>query len=257
MATFGAVSTEGFGWKDGAEIVVVVAAFFTAVTAGATVRLAFRALSEVSLPDQLANIPEFFRSEYTDRKLVKILKVNDVEIDTLRNVRHIVHGEIMLLEPVKLQDYLDDFAERTLNPNVWLSKFAYEVSLALQSVGAMVLAGAIPLTWVMEMNGVQFIEDWGYCQRLVREKVRSDNQLHPKNGATAAWLGYQRRHGEWLAYAAALYISRHWEGERLIRSIDYIGGLKEIRKREKQIRLREGYVISKATAKTIESLFDT
>ena len=74
---------------------------------------------------------------------------------------------------------------------------ANRLSIGLQRVGLMAFLGAIPLHYAFMMSSHQFVADWVRVHphvRLIRGAVRE------------AELPYERRHGEWLALLAAMWI---------------------------------------------------
>ena len=109
---------------------------------------------------------------------------------------------------------------------------------------------------VLAMNAPQIIEDWGYCSKFVDEKIRAERPLKPKGSDDKTWIRFHRRHGEWLVYAAAIYVNRFWEDEYLNDLISVACGcdMKTIGKREKELRELDSIIVPKNTKKEIKEV---
>ena len=237
------------------QLLTAIGALVSATIAAIAIWHAKRARSEVSWPDQIANLPDFFRNEYTERAFVPPVEVSSThKLHTLKDARLLLHQGLLSQETNRIDQVLGEFHRNTLEIGTWQNRFAYELSLGLQSVGAMVLAGAIPLGWVLAVNGTQIIEDWIYCSRLVQERIRASNRINAKNLTGPNHVGYHRRHGEWLAYAAAIYVSQNWEGDYIDHLLRQMGDLKFIREREREIRQLESGIIPRSTNVRVEKV---
>jgi hypothetical protein len=222
-----------------------------ALTDWATLIAAFAALASVLVAlvmlyaaikfHQIANLPDFFRREYTDKHFNDPRTTADgTKLKTLRDARYFVQEKLESVET--REEARSQFIKNTKKRGLWENKFANELSIALEQVGAMVLAGAIPLRLVLALNGYQIIEDWGYCRRLVEDEICGTKNCKPsrspilKKSDEKNPIFYHRRHGKWLAYAAIIYMSQNYKSgclNDLISAIDN-GGIKAIRTHEKR-----------------------
>ncbi|HEX3048465.1 MAG TPA: hypothetical protein VHY08_27195 [Bacillota bacterium] len=212
---------------------------------------ALRFRKEISFPEQVANIPELFKDIYLERQFNPPITINNIEYHTLRDVRAIVEKEIKIPGKDHKQGK-QNFINKTLELGTWQNKFAYELSLGLQIVGSMVLMGALPINYILSGNGLQFIEDWGYCRKLITDKIRSEKGIEVliKNQE----IPVHRRHGEWLVCASAIYFTNRYKGKRLEELMSYIGDIVMIKKREREIRRFDADIIPAATKKAIIKL---
>jgi hypothetical protein len=163
-------------WMD---VFTVILAFLSFVVASLTFCYLLKFRSELALPEQIANIPEFLRKEYLERRFPPRVTKKFEWLHTLKDARLRAENELKPRDNEKKEDTRKRFRDSTLEEGGWQIDFAYELSLALEQVGVMVLAGAIPLGIVLAMNAPQIIEDWGYCSKFVEKKIR-DKSLKPK-----------------------------------------------------------------------------
>jgi hypothetical protein len=86
----------------------------------------------------------------------------------------------------------------------WQNKFCYELSIALERLGAAVFTGVVPSRLVLCVASDQLIEDWLLLSDFIEAHRRRPG------GATRELRGekldYHRRHAEWLALLAGLWM---------------------------------------------------
>lgn len=215
--------------------------------------------SELSFPEQISNIPDILNEEYLKRQFSPPAKTNERELYNLKDARLLIQDELKLKGDETLEQARDRFLTSTLqdfrdHDYYWQNKFAYEVSLGLEQVGIMILTGAIPLNLVLVLCAYQIIEDWGYCSILVKEKIRGNDAPIPKSQDYKESVVFHRRHGEWLAYAAAIYMYKNYSGERLNYLISLIGEIEKIKKHEKKLRKFDSAIIPHSVNKNIEDI---
>ncbi|MCK4953257.1 hypothetical protein KAS14_05695 [Candidatus Bathyarchaeota archaeon] len=205
---------------------------------------AFRFRQELSFPEQIANIPEFLRREYAYRKF------DENKFKTLEQARN----EIRNITKIKRMNVKEIQKEILENEDSWYNKFAYQASIGLQHIGLMILVGAIPIKLVLPDIGKLIIEDWSYCSELIEKKLREDVLTLKTDKKYSKKIHFSRRHAEWLAYAAALYLYNYWEGEKTNELLLRLFGknVELIRKRERELRESEPALISDTTSKKIE-----
>lgn len=238
------------------NLIIAVASLVLSVYATSLV-LRFR--HELSLSEQVANVPEFLNKRYSDRKF-----------QVPKNARACARGLLILKDARK---YIKDLEkEKKLVEADWLKEgtvenaFAYQVSLALQNVGIMILSGALPIKIVLPSVAAIVVEDWNRCYKLVNEELRSPELTLITPKETTAPIHFARRHAEWLAYAAAIYLQRKSRGERRDQAlfafgeaerIDFDESEERIRKREYALRKSEPALVSDKTSKEINDfLYD-
>ncbi|WP_048148329.1 hypothetical protein [Methanolacinia paynteri] len=205
--------------------------------------------SYLSYPEKIANIQYFFSDEYLNRKFPVPLKIDDTVVSNLKEARSFAKKKIVPNGTEINEEALNQFISATLRSE-WENKFAYELSLSIQRVGVMVLAGAISLEFVLAVNGRQIVNDWLICSELVKKKIRVPTIT--KNGDGD--VDFQRRHGEWLAYASAIWLINNWEGKEIDLIRKRLGGLEVIKKREEDLRNAEKDMIHRTTKRSIKRL---
>jgi hypothetical protein len=200
------------------SLLSVIIAFYSII-------LAFRFRSELGFSEQISNLPNFIGKNYWNREIVPPIMVKDVELQNLKDARALVAKEIKSTENGYAEDALNSFLAATVQLGTWQNKVAYQISLGLEQVGLNVLSGAHDL----------------------EAKVREDREL----------IRFHRLHGEWLAYATGIYMHNLWTGDSLKKLIDSLGGIEEIKHREKTIRqfIIRTKLIPKSTQRQIQEHF--
>jgi hypothetical protein len=203
--------------------ITAVASIVTALATIMLVVVATRLRRVLDVPQQIANLPQLLRSEYLNREY----KDASGRSVLLRETRH----EFRRARLMRSSESADPITEAANEDSTW-NRYAYEAVDALERVGAYVLAGALPLGFVMRLSAGTIVEDWFFCRELVARMRRDDYLKSSKN------IQFRRRHAEWLAYAAILYLSKNgWHGgylDEIFASQD--GGIDFIRRRERELR---------------------
>ena len=91
--------------------------------------------------------------------------------------------------------------EYFLNIDPKLGNDKDKISKAVQRIGIMVYIGAIPLSYVLIMNGFQVVTDWMHISKYVDE-IRGGNWRDNYNKN----IPYCRRHAEWLSLVCYMYL---------------------------------------------------
>lgn len=233
------------------ELVSAVIAFGSLIVAYLILRSAIRLRSDSAMPTQLSAIPDFIASQYLDRRLPAPLKLGNTNLETLREAREHARRHVSPKPGKASNAARDKFLLATLSDEAWQNDFAYELSLGLEQVGAWIMAGAIPLRVVLALHSSQILEDWGYCSRLVNQRIRQDG-LSPNNPAKDDDSVYfERRHAEWLACAAAVYVRRNWHGASLEQVAPELSDLKAVKRRERTLRKLEKAIIPNSVNRSI------
>ncbi|MGD0978422.1 MAG: hypothetical protein ABR962_04700 [Candidatus Bathyarchaeia archaeon] len=100
------------------------------------------------MPEQIANAPDFLYKEYVDRELGRPIKIDGEEYKTLRDARNAIRNRIR-----REKETFPPIEEEAWN------EFTYQLSIALQRVGMLVLAGAIPIKLVLPFVSDLILED--------------------------------------------------------------------------------------------------
>lgn len=244
-------------YVDIVTAVTLLVSFSSVIVALLALARASRFRSELALSEQLNYVPEILNKEYLDRQLTTPIAYSEIELHNLKQARRCVQKQIESTEDKSPEESYNDFLDSTLIDKTWENEYAYEVSIGLESVGIAGLGGALPLNLVFELCALLVVEDWGYCYRFVEEKLRrGPDALRPKSDADEGVIGLHRRHGEWLAYASAIYLEKHWEGEHLDQLVSRLGGVGLIQKKERIIREFHSDMTPSAVKKNIKKLLD-
>lgn len=192
-----------------------------------------RLLGEVYLDRQLEHAPPEFKAK------------------TLKEVRHQLRQRWAELEPEDSRRALEALRQETLVEGSLENAFAYEVGLALQRVGSSVYTGSLSLDLVLATNGYELVEDWVYCSALVEDRIRRSADPRSVSDLT---VPFARRHAEWLASIAIVYMKKKWVSPQTDTFLRFFGGLKHAREREKLIREAEPELMPETVRKRVEEL---
>ncbi len=108
-----------------------------------------------------------------------------------------------------------------INLDQSLEKDKDKISKAVQRIGIMAYIGAIPLSYVLIMNGFQVVTDWMHISKFV-DKVRGHDWVN-EGGKN---VPYARRHAEWLALVCFMYL----KNSEYSVNIDTLNGIEEFEK---------------------------
>ena len=241
MLTQSQPSDSGGDWSSVATVFISLAAFFVSFLA---LWCSWRWRQQVARPEQIANVPKALRDDYLSESFPGDQEDERVEIRDYRLVAR---------ERVDADDACTNaecgaregkcgycaFVERSTasdhKPCTPIeNRFCYALSLALEDVGHMALVGALPLDVVVSRAAPLIVEDWGYCRHLV-QKIRG--AWGAKGSPIGSW---ERRHGEWLACVAAMYLAV-WGAEvpRVKKLLERAGGIERLVVREEELFARE------------------
>jgi hypothetical protein len=201
--------------------------------------LVLRYRREFSLPEQVSNVPELLNKEYGYREFSESIEFKDPMPKTMMDARTIIRRK----EEANMLEQTSFCKEGTLE-----NEFAYQISIALQNVGMMVLSGAIPIKLVLPNIGKMIVEDWIRCYPLVEKIRKKEIEMKNKNSSDFS-ISFSRRHAEWLAFSSAIYLSRYWKGKDLDDLLKkfmslYKIDLEKMKKTEKQLRESESRIIT-------------
>ena len=213
-----------------------------------TATLEFR--RELAYPEQVSHIADLFIDLYLDLRFPAAVEVGGKQYATVKQVRELIRGELRDESLGDQRAILDRFREASCYQGTWQNALAYELSLGLERVGAMVFTGVLPLETVLAVNASGFSEDWVYASRLIEQEIRQQGDPVSKLGE----VSYARRHGEWLACVSALYMSKFWNSLREDLWASYLGSRPDILDKERRIRMLEDFLVSPRAVRSVEAL---
>jgi hypothetical protein len=229
------------------KLIGIILTFLSLLISYSAIRLSIKARRDLSTSEQIGNIVDFFVSPYQDRKFKNGLVVEGNHISSLKEARLYLPSLIFNEDDEISKEKLSVFYSKSkLVGESWENILAYELSLGLESVGSAIIAGAIPISFVLTSNAHQIISDWLYCEPLVNDVIR----INPKTPTSKrtdldAFVSQHRMHGEWLSYASYIWLKRDWKGGVISVFEAKYGGNKKILRRERIIRRQSKSVIPK------------
>ena len=189
----------------------------------------FRTYHNVSWSQQVLNVRDAFISDYLDRKLrsepevsasqfgenwepikerffTNVQNGNSLKLVTLKDARQL--AAFMLKE-----DFVnwEDFLTKTDVLNSWENRLAYEIGLAMNRLGALILSGAVPVGPVLALAARQFLQDYCYAKAHLGSIQTEAGQLETRASKPWGASKMDRRHAVWLAHASALHLLRQWK----------------------------------------------
>jgi len=194
---------------------------------------------ELSLSEQISNAPDFIYKEYINRDLERPITIDGRKCTTLREARN------AFTDRLKNSGQKEQLADN----DAW-KDFAYQLSIALENLGLLVLAGAVPIKLVFPNVAGLIVEDWNRCHEVVGTRRTKPITLKTSKQLTEP-ISFQRRHAEWLAIAAKIYLRNHWEGEGVEELLKHSENFKNLEKRERELREAEKKLVLAKTSKEI------
>lgn len=111
-------------WASIATIVSAGIALAALIVSYLLFRASIRFRSDLSLPEQIGNVPDFYGKEYLDRKFGTMIKVGNSELYTLKDARELAKREIRPREGETDEQARERFFQATLQQGSWENKFA-------------------------------------------------------------------------------------------------------------------------------------
>lgn len=151
-----------------------------------------------------------FRRDYSEKLVAVTLPDGNDESPSLRQVR-----DVLLNFLNSTDGSWDTFKAESVDKREKANKMAYEISLALHYLGVAAASGAIPLRLLFVDQARVILLDWVFAESLV-DSIRAIQQEAEERlptiisvGERAVSVPQHRRHGEWLALAAYLFVVMH------------------------------------------------
>ncbi len=228
--------------EQAGSIWLIVSAVATAAIALAAFWLTWHARKNLAWPEQIANVPRLVIDGYLDRELADELLLDmDVAFqdeplrkaveekfstriirapanssdttgrtDPVLRVRRLKEARELAKLAIKVRGE-DAFLAATTKQGTWENRVAYELTLILNRLGNLTLAGAVPFSIVVSLLGRQIVEDFYLAHRSVRDTIRRDTGgLESRAEILGARVPDARRHAEWLASACAVHLLMYW-----------------------------------------------
>lgn len=237
-------------WTTGVAVAAVIASFGSLTAAIFALISTYEFRRELAYPEQASHIADLFVGIYLDRQFPTPVVADGKTCTTLKQARELIRGRLRGKPLDEQKRLLEEFREATLKSDSWENAFAYELTLAQERVGAMVFTGVLPLETILAVNGYGILEDWAYSSRLTESRIRQPEDPVSVKGS----VPFQRRHAEWLACVASLYVSKHWRSQKQDLFIGYVGTRASILEKETNLRQLEGFLLSSRTARSVDAL---
>jgi len=156
--------------SDLMAIIISVLSFALAIF---SLFIAARYRKELDYSQQIGNYSNIFRENFSDRKFSSPTNVYRRSCTTLREAMAEVEQCIEDTAKGKANESeaIKKFQEASLDKINWQNSFAYELSLALDCIGIMVLAGALPLKLILSDAAKNIIKSWCYSSKLIMDKI--------------------------------------------------------------------------------------
>ena len=123
------------------------------------------------------------------------------------------------------------FIKKTIKPDTEEGQFAEQFGLEIQRLGFRILCGAVPLLPVLSVYSVTILEDWSYCKIHIEKVIRKKSPLPFDIKPEFSEIDWSRRHGEWLACIAAVYLYKRSSGKKVSRLVALAGEIDKLRVR--------------------------
>jgi hypothetical protein len=195
-----------------ADVVEIVAIVFTGVAAlfaWLSARAARESASTARQSLDLSGITRFIAEEYESRRF------DSIPIPGLEGPSSL--KEVRLLALRQYEEDAERWDVESQVGNTWQNEVAYEIALMLEQIGVAVFTGLVPLRMVLALYGARFVKDWLLCRSWVRSyQDRAEMVSHH--------ISYHRRHGEWLALVAAMWMDENWTYPNSKRVLSECGG---------------------------------
>ncbi len=136
---------------------------------------------------------------------------------------------------------------------------ANEISHSLQHLGLAVFTGVLPLKLLLASNGDGIVLDWLVIKHMMDDHRRSGDVYSTQVMAEKIYA--KRRHAEWIALVAFLWLRRNWHlagqwNNALGRITEnpYYGGVERIKKLVMRITVADKNLLSDQTRKEVREL---
>ena len=137
----------------------------------------------------------------------------DDKLETTRDLRTYIRGRVTETTTGRQSpDHFTLFVEQSCVKNTDEWKVIERLALEIQRLGFRVIRGAVPMQALLAGNGPNIVEDWGYCCEHVKIQHKDSTDMQARVDPS---VQFSRRHGEWLALVASLYLRRNWQGDRI------------------------------------------
>jgi len=190
---------------------------------------------------------------YVEREFNPPIRIKNESVTSIKQARRYADEDCEPKRNESKKEAKDRFLKATLDvaKGSWQNRFAYEVSIGLERIGALVLVGALPTDLLLADCAQIIVKDWFYCSELIKQ-IRSNssfNKIVPKCN-----FDFERRHATWIVCVAALWLSNNWKSKYIDSIIELFGGLEPLKKYEREFRKFESSILSLPLDKEIEKL---
>lgn len=213
-------------------------------------RTAERSLAEQTAGSARAAIIGSIVREYLERefKATQPPEINGRVVRALREVRQHAKKEYEQ-NPGEW-----DKASRRSNRGAWQNAVAFEIAWVLEHLGATAFSGALPLRIALAVVGDVVIDDWVLCRSWVKSYREDEKAISQMQTTRTSSASYHRRHAEWLALVASLWMARHWHYPSCDRVAEWYGGEQNLRETVQALSWADGALMPQTVCDEVKSL---
>jgi len=147
-----------------------------------------------------------------------------------------------------------DKASRRSNLGAWQNAVAFETAWVLENLGATVFSGALPLGIALAIVGDVVIDDWILCRSWVNSYREDEKAISQVQTTHTPGVHYHRRHAEWLALIATLWMTRHWRYPNCDLIADWYGGKQNLPQKIRALSRADGALMPQTVRHEVKSL---
>jgi hypothetical protein len=210
------------------SILAFVVSLFALLVSAASLWVAYRrartaeeALKEQAAASARVAILEFLVREYAERefKAGRAPKIDGVVAPNLRYAKE--QGKKLYESHPEEWDE----ASKLVNRDNWQNAVAHETAWVLEHLGAAVFSGALPLRLTLAISAGGIVNDWLLCRSWVRSYREEANAVSKLRATGTRTVNFNRRHAEWLALVATLWMRTSWHYPQADVVADRYGGI--------------------------------
>ncbi|MBI5296598.1 MAG: hypothetical protein HY869_14060 [Chloroflexi bacterium] len=197
-------------------IISLLIALISVAFAWRSTKAANRSVSNARQSLDLTGLSKFIKEEYADRDFqsTNAPKIKNKIVSKLRAAK--THGWKQFSENPTLWNEESRVDKR----NTWQNATAFEIGVALERLGAAAFSGLLPLQLLLALYGDSIVDDWLLCRSWIVSYRERESQIKNKQE-----ISFYRRHAEWLALVAAVWLNNQWHYPNSTRLIKEYGGL--------------------------------
>lgn len=199
-------------------------ALYAAVSSARSARAAERSAARQREAYDLAALRELILSEYLERefKATEAPVIDGREVNILRDAK--TEAMRQYEQDTRQWDQASDLS----NQGAWQNRVAFETAWVLEHLGIAAFTGMVPLRVLLGLVGDAVIDDWLLCRSWVKSYRESQHAISQIGTSDTPNAHYHRRHAEWLALVATIWMSQHWSYPNCDRLARWYGGIQNL-----------------------------